>query len=39
MEKYVRELNRREFLAGMAALGAGAFLNGCASTDGLCRAQ
>ena len=28
------ELNRREFLAGMAALGASTWLAGCASTDG-----
>src|SRR5690242_9834542 len=27
------EIKRREFLAGMAALGASAFLPGCASTD------
>ena len=29
----MNELNRREFLAGMAALGASTFLHGCASTD------
>jgi predicted TIM-barrel fold metal-dependent hydrolase len=27
------EMNRREFLAGMAALGASTYLHGCASTD------
>ena len=28
------DLKRRDFLTGMAALGAGALLPGCASTDG-----